>query len=608
LLLFTCSADNSRYNNSTAESGNTMWYNGIYELDMNWLIQQNPGLQQKLEEMEVNTQKIIQQNPDYLSTETVTVIPAVVHVIWNTSTQNISDAMIESQFEVLNEDFRRMEGTNGWNTHPDGDDTKFEWRLATVDPNGNPTNGITRTQTSVTSFPYGNTMKYTSSGGHDAWPSENYLNIWVCNLGSGLLGFATFPGGSPAIDGVVILYSSFGRNSPNPPYHMGRTTTHEIGHWIWLYHTFQNGCTPPGDYCGDTPYVDNSNFFTQDQDDRIDVAINTWRSDLLVSYKETIPISSTGTDYNFTDVNGNTFATLNFATLGTVDTVTVEVWPNYYPVEQPAGTKAVKRFFDISAHGGTGFNATLTVHYDDTEVIGFNNNDSFLELYKYSGGYWMQMGGTVNTTANTVTLAGVSEMSIWALSDPNDSPVPVELTSFTAASNESDVTLNWSTATETNNQGFEIQRRTDDGEFENVGFVPGHGTTTDIQVYSYVDLKVASGNYTYRLKQMDFDGSFEYSSEVAVDVTIPLEFALEQNYPNPFNPSTVIKYSIPENGFVTLDVYNLLGEKVASLVNGVQDAGRYEVNFDASQLASGVYIYSLRSGSFNLVKKMLLMK
>ena len=114
---------------------------------------------------------------------------------------------------------------------------------------------------------------------------------------------------------------------------------------------------------------------------------------------------------------------------------------------------------------------------------------------------------------------------------------------------------------------------------------------------------------------MDFNGTFEYSDVVAVEVTVPLEFTLEQNYPNPFNPSTVIKYTIPENGFITLDVYNLLGEKVASLINGVHDAGRYEISFDASNLpagrqglASGIYVYSLRSGSFNSVKKMLLMK
>jgi len=186
--------------------------------------------------------------------------------------------------------------------------------------------------------------------------------------------------------------------------------------------------------------------------------------------------------------------------------------------------------------------------------------------------------------------------------------VPVELTSFAADIADDNVQLNWRTATEINNQGFEIQRRTGDGEFEKVGFVPGHGTTTDIQTYSYVDSKVASGKYTYRLKQIDFNGTFEYSDAVAVEVTAPLEFTLEQNYPNPFNPSTVIKYSIPENGFVSLVVYNLLGEKVASLVNGVQDAGRYEISFDASNFASGIYVYSLKSGSFSSVKKMLLMK
>jgi hypothetical protein len=186
--------------------------------------------------------------------------------------------------------------------------------------------------------------------------------------------------------------------------------------------------------------------------------------------------------------------------------------------------------------------------------------------------------------------------------------VPVELTSFAAVIVDDNVQLNWTTATEINNQGFEIQRREGNEEYSKVGFVPGHGTTTDVQTYSYVDSKVASGNYNYRLKQIDFNGTFEYSDEVAVEVTSPLEYTLEQNYPNPFNPSTVIKYSIPEGGFVTLDVYNLLGEKVASLVNGVQEAGRYEINFDASNLASGIYVYSIKSGSFTSVKKMLLMK
>jgi len=187
-------------------------------------------------------------------------------------------------------------------------------------------------------------------------------------------------------------------------------------------------------------------------------------------------------------------------------------------------------------------------------------------------------------------------------------PIPVELTAFTAVVLNDDVELNWNTATETNNMGFEIQRSTVNGEYEKIGYVAGFGTTTDPKAYTYTDTDVFTGIYTYRLKQIDLDGSYEYSPEVSVEVIPPFEYSLEQNYPNPFNPGTNIKYSIPTEGFVNLAVYNLLGKEVALLVNGVQEAGRYEVDFDASNLASGIYVYSLRTGSFNLVKKMMLMK
>jgi hypothetical protein len=186
--------------------------------------------------------------------------------------------------------------------------------------------------------------------------------------------------------------------------------------------------------------------------------------------------------------------------------------------------------------------------------------------------------------------------------------VPVELTSFTAVSNGADVELNWTTATETNNQGFEIERMVTGGSFENVGYVAGFGTTTEPKAYSFVDSKLETGNYTYRLKQIDFDGTFTYSNELNADVEIPLEYALEQNYPNPFNPSTTIKYSIPEEGFVKLAVYNMLGEEVVTIVNANQKAGRYEVNFNATGLASGVYVYRIEAANFVSAKKLMLMK
>jgi hypothetical protein len=186
--------------------------------------------------------------------------------------------------------------------------------------------------------------------------------------------------------------------------------------------------------------------------------------------------------------------------------------------------------------------------------------------------------------------------------------VPVELTSFTALSNGADVELNWTTATETNNQGFEIQRMSAGGSFEQVGYVAGFGTTTEPKAYSFIDSKLSEGNYTYRLKQIDFDGTFTYSDVVNVEVEIPLEYALEQNYPNPFNPSTTIKYSIPEDGYVKLAVYNMLGEEVATIVNATQKAGRYEMNFDASGLSSGVYVYRIEAANYTASKKLMLMK
>ncbi|GIK59305.1 MAG: hypothetical protein BroJett017_01950 [Ignavibacteriota bacterium] len=187
--------------------------------------------------------------------------------------------------------------------------------------------------------------------------------------------------------------------------------------------------------------------------------------------------------------------------------------------------------------------------------------------------------------------------------------VPVELTSFTAASENGEVHLKWTTATETNNQGFEILRSAGNNkEWQNAGYAAGFGTTTEPKSYSFVDSKLDAGEYTYRLKQIDFDGTVTYSEEVKVEVEIPLVYSLEQNYPNPFNPSTTIKYSLSEDGFVKLSVYNLLGEEVTTLVNNEQKAGRYEVNFDASKLASGIYMYRLESNNFLSIKKMILLK
>lgn len=192
--------------------------------------------------------------------------------------------------------------------------------------------------------------------------------------------------------------------------------------------------------------------------------------------------------------------------------------------------------------------------------------------------------------------------------------IPVELTSFTASVQENNVTLNWSTATELNNQGFEIERAslsaTPSQVWEKIGFVPGSGTTTEPRSYSFVDNDITLGKYSYRLKQIDYDGTFEYSEELEVEIELltPDEYALEQNYPNPFNPVTIIKYSLPVKNLVTLKVYNLLGEEITTLVNETKEVGSYEVSFKATSLPSGIYFYTIKAGEYVATKKMVLLK
>jgi hypothetical protein len=209
----------------------------------------------------------------------------------------------------------------------------------------------------------------------------------------------------------------------------------------------------------------------------------------------------------------------------------------------------------------------------------------------------------VGTTNTDITTAPTHTISI-----AND-PLPVELASFTATTNRNNVSLAWSTSKETNNQGFDIERSVvGSNTWAKVGSVAGSGTTTETKSYSFTE-RVTTGNYNYRLKQIDFNGNFEYfdlSSEV--NVGVPSEFAISQNYPNPFNPSTKIDYDIATDGNVAIVLYDMSGREVAKLVNEFKTAGYYTVNFNASNLSSGMYFYRINASNFAQTKKMVLVK
>jgi hypothetical protein len=232
-------------------------------------------------------------------------------------------------------------------------------------------------------------------------------------------------------------------------------------------------------------------------------------------------------------------------------------------------------------------------------------------VQSFSESAWKNPGGGFGTICTPSWGYRVTDCMVGADPDNcfrlNGDIIPVELTSFTASINDNDVTLNWETATEINNSGFQVEKKSN-GEYEAVGFIPGFGTTTEPHSYSFTDAGLQSGYYTYRLKQKDLDGTFEYSDETQVEVTIPDVFALEQNYPNPFNSSTLIRYSLPHSSSVEIFVFNTIGEVIKREVIENQEAGNYVWRFNEIDLSSGVYFYRLQAGSFVETKKMMLMK
>ena len=281
-------------------------------------------------------------------------------------------------------------------------------------------------------------------------------------------------------------------------------------------------------------------------------------------------------------------------------------------VQTGNGNNGIERYFDITPTNNSGLNATLVFHYDDSELNLLTESELILFKSTDSGTNWTMMGGTVNTTNNTVTLVGLDGFSRWTLA-ASTLPLPVELISFTASVRSSSIELHWQTETEVDNYGFDVERTIQNNKnetqtWEKIGFVEGYGNSNSPKSYSFTDRNPVGGSiFNYRLKQIDTDGKFSYSDVVEVEM-IPIEFILYQNYPNPFNPVTTIKYAIPFECNVKIVLYNSLGEQAAVILNKIMPAGYHSIKFDGSELSSGLYIYRIESKGFMKSKKMLLIK
>ena len=598
------------------------------------LYQQDPAYKERMKHLEEYARKYISEHPHEKDSRGVIIIPCVVHVVWNTPIQNISDDQVLSQIDVLNNDFRR------WNADtvntpapfkPLGADCMIEFRIARRDPNNSPTLGITRTQTSIVEFGQSSAVKFTSQGGHDAWDRDKYLNLWACNLGAGLLGYATFPGGNPQTDGVVIGYNYFGTvGTLSPPFHKGRTATHEVGHWLWLYHIWgdDGGSCAVDDNVADTPlqggeiygcpsyprldncspvspgimfmnYMDYSddacmNIFTWGQLDRMNAAINGPR----------LPLQTSNGHIN---VSGTPLCSFR------ADSISILYG-------QPL------QFRDISAGIPTSWQWTFTggnppSSTQQNPVVTYITPGYYTVKLRISNSF----GTDSLTRVNYIKVRGAAMNQFTIVSPPALTRITV------AAGDTSRVHFTWtkSSTNPTVNYKIRINKVGTQVFYSFPSNSSGVDSVASIRKSTLDSLAAIMGptgdSVRCAWRSWAFNGVDSLASVNSFLITlvrstiginiisteVPGNFALYTNYPNPFNPVTKIKFDIPnitEDNFVKLTVYDILGKEISVLVNQNLKAGKYEADWDAANYPSGIYFYRISAAGFTQTRRMVLVK
>lgn len=604
----------------------------------------DPSYRLRMKELEKFAEKYSREHWNERDSRGVITIPCVVHVVWNTPQQNISDDQILSQIDILNRDFRRL-NSDTVNTPPPfkplGADCQIEFKMARRDPANNPTLGITRTQTSITEFGQNIAVKFTALGGHDAWDRDKYLNLWTCNLGSNLLGYATFPGGNASIDGVVIGYNYFGSvGVVSPPYNKGRTATHEVGHWLWLYHIWgdDNGSCSGSDLVGDTPnqgaefygcpvypsldncspsvpgvmfmnymdYTDDAcmNIFTQGQLTRINAAMNGPR----------LPLQSSN---GHIDVSGLPICSFR------ADSITIEYNNQVH-------------FFDVSAGIPTGWQWTFTGGSPPSST---QQNPAV--TYSTPGLYTVKL--RVSNTFGSDSLTRVSYIRVrGAAMAPITMIAPPSLTRVIVSANDtSRVNFIWTKASSNPTVNYKIKIRKIAAGSQDFIFTSNSGgldtvaglrksfldTLAGIMGTTGDSVRCSWRAWAYNgLDSLQSINSFLITfvrSTIGIQIIsseIPGSYALYNNYPNPFNPVTKIRFDLPGNingkiADVKIVIFDILGQQQETIVNRQLQPGRFEADWNAENYPSGVYFYRLtvsQAGSSRVeyidTRKMILIK
>jgi len=449
-----------------------------------------------------------------------------------------------------------------------------------------------------------------STGSVDGY---RYVGGLVGQMNSGSITntFATGPvSGESNYSGGLIAYKLLGTTSNN--YWDQETTGQNGGYGGWPMTTAemktQSTFTNAGwDFVGEATNGTND-YWEMNSGFNNGYPILSWQSVEVTGITTTPEIISTS-NIGFTAQSGS--ISLNFVEM------------NSTPSNLPGEAVTISKYWEISDI--TGGNVKLRLYYLTSLASSFSGNPTIIH---YNGSNWEILPTEAPVTVGLLTYVETTNYysSFSPVSVGDDaSPLPVELVSFTGELVDNAVELNWETATETNNYGFEIQKsedRSQNSEWETIGFVQGNGTTNSPKYYEFTDSELPNAEeVSYRLKQIDNDGTFAYSKIVTLDLTtitdvddeIKHTFSLEQNYPNPFNPNTTINFTIPSNvksetSNTMLIVYDILGREVATLVNQQMQPGNHEVSFNADNFSSGMYFYKLTTGNFVQTKKMLLIK
>ena len=610
--------------------------------NLEYLKTQDAGLENRMNLIEQQTASIIQKNSTMQTAGTIVNIPVVVHVLYNTTSQNISDAQIKSQIDVLNEDFRHL-NADRVNTPSAfsglAADVEITFCLASKSPSGASTTGIVRKSTASTSFSDDNSVKYSSSGGDDAWNSSQYLNLWVCNLGGGLLGYAQFPGGAAATDGVVILYTSFGRTgNVSAPYDKGRTATHEVGHWLNLRHIWGDASCG-SDLVNDTPTQQTSNYSCPSYPHQ--TCSNTTSGDMFMNYMDYTDdgcmnmfsagqksrvqalfvsggaraslLSSTACGaVSTTTTTSSSSSTSNVVTVGNGTGTTVTPYGTYYMDEkvQYIITKA-----DLVAAGYSSTNniikslafnvasASTQIMYSFTIKIRHTTASAF--------GSTTFLGNSTMTTvysANAPAAAGWNTHSFTTPFTYNGTDNLLVEICFDNSAYSTDTKVYY-TATSTYNT---LYLRSD---------VPAGGTcanTTGSLTYNRPNMKLAfssSTSLTTNFVIAPNDGNTLQENSSALR-TIPKENVIDfQLAPNPTSSLLNITYNVDsENSDVSIKLYNMMGKLVAEYNPQNQTEGNfnYEINMNSitnvDEMQNGVYLCALSINGNIQTKKFMLIK